>query len=243
MKTRQAYQIGDRFFKTKGELTDFVKGILNKYELNDVLNDEDFSFISKYLTLHPEYEKKVGCGLKAIIIKRDGNWGKTRCFHIVRTDETQTDFSYLTCLNHSTSREPLTMFKKAARSSVKDQVLSYLTIYNKKCIDKNSRVICEKTKKRIPKANAQVDHIPPRTFDKIVTEFLKAKNLNLADIEYDGFGDNEYTKQFKNKSLAEEFSHYHKQVARLRVISKHENLTQKKKGFSEQLNLEFDEPT
>jgi hypothetical protein len=69
---------------------------------------------------------------------------------------------------------------------------------------------------------------------------LEVKKLNPADIEYDGFGDNEYNKKFKDKILEVEFSNYHKQVARLRVISKHENLIQKKKGFVSQLSIQYE---
>jgi hypothetical protein len=242
MRKTQAFQIGNKSFNNKASLILFIKGILNKYDLNACVNNDDLSFLKFLLTLHPDYLVKVGCGVKAIKIKLDGHWGKTRCFHILRIDGTETDFSYLNCINNSASKEPLKMFKEAARTAIAEQVVTYLINYIKRTIDSNGKVICEKTRTKILRQEAVVDHTPPITFDKIVMDFLEVKKLDLQQIEYHGFGDNEYNKRFKDEKLAKEFSEYHKRIAKLRVISKHQNLTQKKKGFGEQLQLIMDDP-
>ncbi len=239
MAKRQAFFINDKTFKTKTELKDFVKAILNKYELNKAIDTIDLQFISELLKRHPEYDRKIGIGIKAIVVKIDGNWGKTKCFHIQRTDGTETDFSYNNCIDNDISKEPLKMFKQSARSAVKNQIVSHLSNYISRTKDNNDNVICQKSQTKINKGQATVDHIPPITFDRIVTDFILMKNIEPSQIEYIGFGDNEYNKEFKEENLRSEFAKYHKEVAKLRVISKQENLKQKKKNFNEQLKIEF----
>jgi hypothetical protein len=239
MAMRQTFQIGDNYFKTKAEFKDFTKAILNKYELNKAIDTTDFEFISELLKRHPECERKIGSGIKDIVIRTDGNWGKTRCFHIQRTDGTETDFSYINCIDNDTSREPMRMFKQSARSAVKEQVVSHLSSYVSRTKDSTDNVVCQKSKTKIHKEQATVDHIPPITFDRIVNDFLQIKKIEPSQIEYVGFGDNEYNKQFKDESMRTEFANYHRQVAKLRVISRQENLTQKKKNFDEQITIEF----
>lgn len=239
MAKRQTFNINDKTFNTKAELEGFVRAILNKYGLNKAIDTIDLQFISELLKRHPEYDRKIGIGIKAIVVKIDGHWHKTRCFHIQRTDGTETDFSYKNCIDNDTSREPMKMFKQSARSAVSDQIVSHLSNYISRTKDSNDNVICQKSKTKIKKEQATVDHIPPITFDRIVTDFISMKNIEPSQIDYIGFGDNEYNKEFKEESMRLQFANYHKQVAKLRVISKQENLTQKKKNFNEQLKIEF----
>ncbi len=239
MAKRQSFQILQKTFQTKAELKDFTKAILNKYELNITIAMADFTFISELLKRHPEYELKIGSGIRAIIIRTDGNWKKTRCFHIQRTDGTETDFSYINCIDNDTSKEPMRMFKLSARSAIEEQIVSYLSSYISRTKDNNDFVVCQKSQTKIHKGQATVDHIPPITFDKIVTDFLRIKSIDPSQIDYMGFGDNEYNKEFKEENLRTEFADYHRQVAKLRVISKQENLTQKKKNFNEQIAFEY----
>lgn len=229
MAQRQTINIGEKVFKTKAESKEFVKAILNKYELENSLNTADFEFICELLRRHPEYEKKRGVGINEVVIKLDKNWGKTRCFHIKRIDGTETDFSYLHCIDNDISKEPVKMFKQSARSAVEDQIVSHLLNYIRRTIDNENNIVCEKSQLKISREQATVDHIPPITFDKILNDFLKLKNIEPSQIEYKGFGDNEYKKEFKDEQIKTEFANYHRQVAKLRVISKHENLTQKKR--------------
>ncbi len=115
--------VANKEFETKSALQTFTKAILNSYPLYHHLSQDDQFFISELLKRHPEHDKKVGSGIQSIQIKPDGHWGTTRCFYIIRTDGSETDFSYGHCINNDTSREPLKMFKSAARSSIENQPL------------------------------------------------------------------------------------------------------------------------
>ncbi|CAH2065037.1 unnamed protein product [Thlaspi arvense] len=48
---------------------------------------------------HPEPEKKIGGGIKAFQIRNHPVW-KSRCFFLVRVDETADDFSFRKCVDH-----------------------------------------------------------------------------------------------------------------------------------------------
>lgn len=149
MAKRQTVTIGEFTFQTKAECKEFVKTILNKYQINTPVDKPDLEFISELLKRHPEYETKVGSGIKEIVIKLDGYWVKTRCFYIVRTDGTYTDFSYGNCIDNDTSREPFKMFNQSARSAVKDQIISHLSTYIKRTKDANEKVVCQKSQIKI----------------------------------------------------------------------------------------------
>jgi len=239
MKERPTFEIAEKIFKTKLELKTFTKAILNKYKVKDSLEKSDFEFVAELLKGHPEYEKKIGKGIKDIIVRTDTQWQKTKCFHIVRVDGTETDFSYLNCIDNDTHQEPIKIFKLSARSAIADQIIQHLVNYKNKTIDKEGCVLDEKMRVKIKYVEATVDHTPPMTFNKIVEDFITIKNVNPAQIEYIGFGDNEYRKQFKDELLRKEFSVYHRQVAKLRVVSKQSNLTQKKKNFDHQAEINF----
>jgi len=151
MAKRQVYNLLDKTFQTKADFTNFFKTILNKYELNVAIDNTDLHYISELLKRHPEYDKKIGSGIQEIVIKLDGKWYKTRCFHIIRTDGTQTDFSYLHCINNDTSREPIKMFKASARSAVEEQIRSYFLDYISQNEDSNGNIICQKSQTKIHK--------------------------------------------------------------------------------------------
>jgi hypothetical protein len=232
MASNISLQIGDRCFKSKTELKTFVKAILHKYEIGVSIRNPDLDFISLLLKRHPEYSEKVGNGIQSIVVRKDKAWGKTKCFYIVRIDGTYTDFSYIHCIDNDTSQESIKMFKASARNAVSGQVIEYLKDYFKYGLDSENHFVCEISKIKVHKDQAHVDHIPPITFAKIVKDFIKSRNIDPAQIEFVGFNDNEFKKQFKNENLKTDFQNYHRQVAKLRVVGKRENLTQKKKNFN-----------
>ncbi|MDP8290539.1 MAG: DCL family protein [Candidatus Susulua stagnicola] len=94
----KSYIIADKEFSTKTAVTEFIKSILYKYQLNDKLVREDFDFVFELLKRRPDYKDKVGVGVKELIIRRHEKWGNTRCFYVVRTDGSQEAFGYRGCL-------------------------------------------------------------------------------------------------------------------------------------------------
>ncbi len=94
----KTYTIAGKEFATKKATAEFIKSILYKYNLNDKLVGEDFDFVSELLKRRPDYQEKVGVGVKEFIVRRHEKWGNTRCFYVVRTDGSSEAFGYRDCL-------------------------------------------------------------------------------------------------------------------------------------------------
>ncbi|XP_044951359.1 DNA-directed RNA polymerase V subunit 1 isoform X2 [Hordeum vulgare subsp. vulgare] len=63
------------------------------------LEDEKF-IIEKVLEHHPEKEKKVSGEIDHIMVNKHHIFQDSRCFYVVSSDGTQTDFSYIKCMDN-----------------------------------------------------------------------------------------------------------------------------------------------
>jgi len=233
MARNEPIEIGTRVFKTKAELKELAKSILNKYGIGQTLDESDFGFVLELAKRHPEYNSRlVGSGIEKITVRLAPPW-KTRCFYIIRRDGSSTDFSYDHCINNDTANEPSKMFRQAARRAIKDQVVKYVSNYRKQTQDKDGNIICEATGVKLKMYEEEVDHVSPLTFDEIVNNFVGLKRIDLSKVGYTGLGDNEVEKHFADENLRNEFAEYHKSVARLQVVSRTHNRTQKKKNIGQ----------
>lgn len=216
MRKRNEYTILNQTFKTKKALAEKIRSILHSYEISQSLNETDFAFMKGVLELHPSAEQKKGCGVKSIRVEIDG-WGKNVCFKLTRNDGSETDFSYLHCLNKEET--PLVWFKKSARTAVESQILQFRDNAFKKNANKDGCILCPIKGILVTNANAHVDHAPPCEFDTLVNSFLNETGINPAELEYNGFGDNEYKKSFADKEIEKRWAEYHKKHAILRITS------------------------
>ncbi|CAH9091423.1 unnamed protein product [Cuscuta europaea] len=70
-----------------------------RYEVGDRLSFEhEKILLERFLPYHPEYEKKIGCGVNYITIGYHPIYGKSRCLFLVREDGEYVDFSYWKCI-------------------------------------------------------------------------------------------------------------------------------------------------
>ncbi|XP_064956297.1 protein DCL, chloroplastic-like isoform X1 [Musa acuminata AAA Group] len=82
-------------------LVGFVRMILHsgKYESGDRLSPEhEKAILERLLPYHPEFEKKIGCGIDYITIGFHPDFENSRCLFIVRKDGESEDFSYWKCI-------------------------------------------------------------------------------------------------------------------------------------------------
>lgn len=78
-----------------------VRKILNKYSVDQQLNESDKSVLMMTLYFHPRRDEKIGIGAKDIKVINHPEYRDTRCFSLVRTDGTIEDFSYRKCLHNA----------------------------------------------------------------------------------------------------------------------------------------------
>jgi hypothetical protein len=175
--------------------------------------------------LHPDYGTKVGAGVQGFEVQRDKEWGTTRHFVIVRTDGTRTDFSYQKCLMPASR---LKLFKQACRHVIADQILHFRDqeLAN---LD-GGWLVCPVLGVRVGRDQIHVDHAPPWTFDRLVTDFANTRGVDVDAVILTGFQDNEIRKGFEDPRLNDEWRLFHKSNARLRLVSKRANLSEIRKA-------------
>lgn len=92
-----------RAFEKAGDATLFFRKILNRYSVGAYVSEGDATELAALLKRHDEYAEKVGSGIDHFEVQPapDGHAGK--CFWIVRTDKSRTDFSFMHCLERKAS--------------------------------------------------------------------------------------------------------------------------------------------
>jgi len=96
MGKRKPVTIGKHHFEKQGDAKAFYKSILWKYKVGDTLETDDSNDVVDLLARHCDYAKKVGPGIKRMIVmlSEEGS----RCFGIERTDGARVGFSYHRCV-------------------------------------------------------------------------------------------------------------------------------------------------
>ncbi|GLT80582.1 hypothetical protein SLA2020_520150 [Shorea laevis] len=91
----------DQILQDTVPLVGFVRMILHsdKYASGDRLIAEDEKIIvDRLLPYHPQFEKKIGCGIDYITVGYHPDFEDSRCLFIVREDGELVDFSYRKCI-------------------------------------------------------------------------------------------------------------------------------------------------
>lgn len=225
MKNSIEFVILGEIFSTKTSLENRIKEILYHYQLEEFLSERDFEFMFEILKLHPEFETKLGIGVKNFFIAQNPQYKNTRNFWILRLDNSTTDFSYKECLKE-TSHEK--RFINACRYAVEPYTMQFKQDFFDHLSGKP--YIIPETGESISFNGSHVDHIAPNTFDQLVKDFVKENNIDISQVQINKSGvDNQFNDSFVNRDLERLWIDYHKTHAKLRVTSKRENLTLPKK--------------
>jgi hypothetical protein len=85
-----------REFEKKGDAKAYFRAMLRRYKPGDRVNDEDSKDLASLLERHPHAIEKIGPGIDHFeVMSADYH---TKCFWVVRSDETIERFSYTTCI-------------------------------------------------------------------------------------------------------------------------------------------------
>jgi hypothetical protein len=206
-----SYNCGGIYFKTQKAITEHIRGILASgqgvpFALSGTVLDFVEDLLCRY---HPDWGKKVGCGISAIWIKTN-RFGK-RGFYITRTDGTETDFSFMKCL---AKRSALGDFKKAARNAVEAEITNAESSY----FDSTNDPRCPVTQQRLSFGKSIVHHMEPM-FDTLVSEFIRAYAINIDLVEYKTGIDGHEGAEFTSNDLADYWRDYHIEHSNLLVVS------------------------
>lgn len=208
-----SYTIAGLTFDTQKDLAAYVSALLRRYWGPVQLQDDEATFMSELLLRHPSAEEKIGCGLKAIWIKRNGTFGNG--FYVERTDGTFIDFSYKQCIRPFTHASKA---KFAFRRAIVDQVIEVKSA----AFGDADTILCMETGEPITWQMAHVDHEPPLTFAALLIEYTSLRAIDLNTIElYEpkgGIG------SLLPPEIEADWAEWHRQRAKLRVISAEANM-------------------
>ena len=99
MGKARAIRIDSRNFEKAGDATAFFSAMLSRYGINNQVNDVDAIDLAALVKRHDEAGEKVGSGIAHFVVANAPEpYTTQRCFWIVRSDGSRTDFSYQHCL-------------------------------------------------------------------------------------------------------------------------------------------------
>lgn len=225
---RDPYIVNGQSFRTKQDLREHIRQIRDSYTDGAILADDHFEFMLDLLNRHEEAGIKIGCGVACMYTRANEVFKNNREFWLVRTDGSETDFSFEICLKHETK---LQKFKSACRTAVAPIVMGFKLDF----FDQAGGVaLCPVTGDKITlRKNSHVDHARPNTFDKIVSDFIEGYGLDVEAIDLITAEDGRVTNEIRSERIKADFIKFHNERANLRVISRYANLSIVKKDASD----------
>lgn len=216
-------ELSTKSFKTQKEAREYFRAMLNRYVPGERVNPEDSRDLLALIERHPEAPMKIGIGIDyfKVIKTPDGS----NCFYIVRGDGSGTDFSYYSCVSGKAPTRKQEV-SEAFREAVKLDIWNKRDNFYKEHARQDGLLPCAKTKEWIRREDGHIDHMPPMTFEVIVTTFLASRGLSYDQVPISRGEDNQTKAALTDANLAEKFREYHKSVATLDFVKSSVNLAQ-----------------
>jgi len=115
--------IGDQRFLSVGALRGKVKEIMNSRSDGERLKPEgtDFKLLKALIAFHPKGEEKMKGMVGLKVDKASKGDGQSRCFHIIRDDESVEDVSLVKCISAVELNPPYVTVEKKADKKADDK--------------------------------------------------------------------------------------------------------------------------
>lgn len=215
-------QIGEKTFATKEEAKKAIQEILYRYKPRQEFSSEDAEFIADVVSLHPEADKKIGPGIKAVFACNVEGYS-SRGFFLKRSDGSTEQFSFNKCLRPPSQKE---LVIKALRQLIVDQILAF----KKNAFSETSVLKCPLTGNDVSQKDCHVDHVIP--FRELVEMFAYGQGVRLDEAKTRSGNGAEV--KLEDEKLAAQWVEYHGKHASLRIVSRQGNL-QRKRGVGPEL--------
>lgn len=209
--------VGGRVFRTRTDALEQIRHVRDRYPLGAVVTDgDDQEFLLELLALHPEAAEKFGPGVEHFEVRQNGS---TVGFWIIRTDGSETDFSFIRCLRAPRHDEEV---RAAMREAVRDQKLAA-----RDAAFANGEVRCPITGELLTPQTCHVHH------DE--REFLELADAFAGEIGgYERIevvaGDGVIGRRLVDEDLKRRWQEFHERNARLVVVSVRANLSHLRLG-------------
>lgn len=209
--------IGERTYRTKESAKAAIYEVRNRVKARGRPTPEDDEFLRDLVTLHPDAEAKVGCGIDHFEVRQNFNYDG---FWILRTDGSETDFSFMKCL-YGASQEA--KVRSAMRYAVVDQKLAARDL----AFAGAEILTCPVTGEPIRVSDCHIDHDSP-TFVQIADAFAEQAGgyASIETISVDG----NIGRRFVDSALSSRWEAFHQERANLRAVSVRANLSVLRRG-------------
>ncbi len=191
--------------------------IVKKTPVGESVPPEDIPFLMEFFQHHNEWSQKSSKGVKDIIIQTVGQFA-SRGFGLILCDDQIEDISFKYIVenlegSHTRTRLPQAVndYKSAARHTV----LADIRTFRDAQLALN--LTCPISGQQILRENCQVDHEPPSTFDKLLFDFTGGGKINPLQVKVGSR--NGVEPFFEDKALSDEWIDFHREFARLRLLS------------------------
>ena len=215
------YQIGGAEFRTKSAITYKCRLILSEIPDGTTATEEQCEFLLALFRNHDEWKEKSEGGIKGISTQMTEHG--TRCFVLVRKNDSRIDISFTHSIKLIPSKRASTLvsqrlldYKAAARTAIKSQIQAFRNVALV------NGVVCPYTGKLLDRSNCAIDHMPPITFDKLLFNFSVTEKITPETVEVSS--ENGVVAEFIDNQIKERWQRYHQTHAQLRAISRIGNL-------------------
>ena len=203
--------LGGITFPSKADAEMHIRGILSRYSNMEPLQGDDLAFAFALIEAHPSRYAIVDCGIRTVVVQHLQDRRDSRRFLAVRTDSSIRDFTWRVALHPKTARARV---MKACRYAVKEQIRSFR---GKQFAGEEVRA-CPVSGRPISARECDVDHVPPRTFEKLVESWLRSAGIDAEDVALVPVSGYEQPDRWEDAFLEENWREYHRLHAVLRVV-------------------------
>lgn len=202
-----------KYCKTKKELIQRIRNIINNQPLGIRFNESDELFLKSILEHHYKWEEKKKDYEYLIVKINYHDYGTNRGLYIVRTTGEEIDISWTVCLETLKAIQ-----KKAILTSLRNEIADQRNDLDLRTGEYN---MCQLCNCPIDDNNTHLDHV--KAFKDILNEWKTLNNIdidNLKVTQRDNIHD-----ILEDREIANKWQEYHKEHAVFRRVHKHCNLT------------------
>lgn len=221
-----------RSWRAQNAAEQHFRDIRDRYPLKTPIDDpsdhDDLcALLERYDTAIVDGASKIGCGIDRFEVRINyGSYGgSTKGFWVVRTDGSETDFSFISAVKGE-PKPQAQEFSDACRSAVATDILAAKKAVFKEHGDAMGRVPCELTDEPITFEQAHTDHAYPK-FGHLVVTFRAARGWHevIPEGVLTRAQDGQTITTFADPADAEAFRKFHHASAILRVVARGKNLS------------------
>ncbi len=215
-----------REWSTRQKAEDYFRELRDRYPLDTRIDDpqdhDDLcSLLERYDAAISGGPSKIGCGIKYFVSRENQtNGGKTIGFWVIRTDDTETDFSFITAVSGRPKKSDAE-FLDACRESVYEAVKAATKAHFAAHADGAGRVVCEVTNEPVSSFGARIDYAPA-DFRDIVWAFRAAEGwgFEIPPGIISRAADGQLSTNFVDIDAMARFRMFHAANSQMRIVSK-----------------------